>query len=251
MRDRDTKGEWIYGINPVTESIRSGRKINAVYVQGQLQRHGHIAGIVDAAKAKGIPVKTESREFFDARFQKGHQGVAALVGRKETIAVEELLEIPAQKGEQPFFIILDGIEDPRNFGAILRVADAAGAHGVVFQSRRSAGITPVVSKASAGALEHIPLVEAVNIKHAMEKMKRADITLIGAEADAPVTLWEVDLTVPLALVVGSEGEGVRRTVRDLCDLVVKLPMRGVVNSLNVSVAAGILSYEVLRQRARA
>lgn len=242
------EGEWIYGVNPVAEAIRAGRAISALYIQGQLQRHGHIAAVIDAAKAKGIPVKAEAKEFFDSRFPKGHQGIAALAGRKKTIAVEDLLDIPAQRGAVPFFIVLDSIEDPRNFGAILRVADAAGAQGVVFQAHRAAGITPAAAKASAGALEHIPLVEAVNIKHAMEKMKQAGITIIGAEADAPAALWDVDMTVPLALVMGSEGEGLRRTVRERCDRVVSLPLRGVVGSLNVSVATGILAYEVVRQR---
>ncbi|MEW6115299.1 MAG: 23S rRNA (guanosine(2251)-2'-O)-methyltransferase RlmB [Nitrospirota bacterium] len=248
MRDREEKGAWIYGINPVAEAVKSGRMITALYVHEQSRGHKPVRKILDAAKAAGVPIKFEKKEFFESRFQKGHQGVAALTGKKKTISIEELLEIPASRNEPPFFIILDGIEDPRNFGAILRVADASGAHGVVFQSRRSAGITPVVAKASAGALEHVNLAEAVNIKHAMEKMKKADITIIGAEADTELTVWDVDLRAPLALVVGSEGEGLRRTVREMCDHIVRLPMKGTVNSLNVSVATGILSYEIMRQR---
>ncbi len=239
------KDLWIYGINPVGEALRSGRRIITLYT---LAQKGHAKDIVEAARAKGIPVKSMDRKFFDDRFHKGHQGIAAIVERKKTIGIEELMEIPGRKGETPFFLILDLIEDPRNFGAILRVADAAGMHGVVFQSHRSAGITPVVSKSSAGALEHVNLVEMPNIKHAMEKMKRADITLIGAEAGADRALWDIDMRVPLALVVGSEGEGLRRTVREMCDHLVTLPLHGAVNSLNVSVATGILAYEVLRQR---
>ncbi|MFO0753117.1 MAG: 23S rRNA (guanosine(2251)-2'-O)-methyltransferase RlmB [Thermodesulfovibrionales bacterium] len=239
------KDLWIYGINPVGEALRSGRRIITLYI---LAQKGHAQDIVGAARTKGIPVKAVDRKFFDERFPKGHQGIAAVVEKKKTIGIEELLEMPGQKGEVPFFLILDLIEDPRNFGALLRVADSAGMHGVVFQSHRSAGLTPLVAKASAGALEHVHLVEMPNIKHAMEKMRRADIALIGAEAGAERTLWDTDMRLPLALVVGSEGEGLRRTVRELCDAVVTLPQQGAVNSLNVSVAAGILAYEVLRQR---
>jgi len=246
MKRIQDKGDWTYGINPVLEAIKSGRKINTVYVYDQSRQNLNM--IIEAAKANGIPVKSEARIFFDNRFHKGHQGVAASAGKRETITVEELLGIPARRGEIPFFVILDTIEDPRNFGAIIRIADAAGVHGVVFQSHRSAGLTPVAAKASAGALEYVTLVETVNIKHAMEKMRKADVTLIGAEAGTDKTLWDIDLHVPLAMVVGSEGAGLRRTVRDMCDMTVSLPMKGTVNSLNVSVAAGILAYEVMRQR---
>ncbi|MGO9013422.1 MAG: 23S rRNA (guanosine(2251)-2'-O)-methyltransferase RlmB [Dissulfurispiraceae bacterium] len=246
MKRIQDKGEWTYGINPVLEAIKSGRRISAVYVYQQ-SRHT-LSTIIEAASANGIPVKFETKEFFESRFHKGHQGIAASAGKRKTISIEELLNIPARTGEVPFFIVLDSIEDPRNFGAILRVADAARVHGVVFQSHRSAGITPVTAKASAGALEHVYLAETVNIKHAMEKMRKADIVLIGAEAGTGKTLWNIDMRVPLALVVGSEGAGLRRTVRDMCDMTVSLPMKGKVNSLNVSVAAGILAYEVMRQR---
>lgn len=242
----DKKAEWLYGFNPVLEAIKSGRKITAVYIYKQ--RHEQTRDIIKLANAKGIPVEFEEKDFFDARFPKGHQGVAAVVQKKKALGIEDLLNIPVRKGVPLFFLILDLIEDPRNFGAILRVADAAGVDGVVYQSHRSAGITPVVAKASAGALEHVNLVEVVNIKHAIEKMKQSDIAIIGAEAGAGLSLWDVDMKLPLALVIGSEGHGLRKTVRDMCDYLVSLPMKGAVNSLNVSVAAGILSYEIMRQR---
>jgi 23S rRNA (guanosine2251-2'-O)-methyltransferase len=247
--ERNEKESWIYGVNPVMEALHSGRKIFALYTLANTG-HDHARTVMDAARSQGVPVKTEDRKFFEDRFPKGHQGVAASLEPKKTVDIEELLEIPEQKGEVPFFIILDLIEDPRNLGAVLRVADAAGVHGVVYQSHRSAGITPVTAKASAGALEHVTMVEMVNIKHAIEKMKKADITIVGAEGGAGMSLWECDMRGPLALVVGSEGEGLRRTVRDMCDQLVSLPMHGAVNSLNVSVAAGILAYEALRQRER-
>jgi len=246
---KDDRVNWIYGVNPVSEAIKSGRLINAVYVRQESQKH--LSSIIEAAKAHGIHVKFETKDFFEGRFHKGHQGIAAHAAKKETVSVEDLLAIPAKKGEAPFFIILDNIEDPRNFGAILRVADAAGVHGVVFQSHRSAGITPVTAKSSAGALEHVNVAETVNIKHAMEKMKKDDIVLIGAEAGAGIEPWNLDMSGPISIVIGSEGEGLRRTVREMCDMTASLPMKGTVNSLNVSVAAGILAYEVLRQRQKA
>ena len=246
MQKKEDRLNWIYGVNPVSEAIKSGRRVNAIFVLQQSRQH--LSPLLEAAKDAGIPVKLETKYFFDSRFHKGHQGIAAEAAPKKTMNVEDLLDIPSKIGEAPFFIILDTIEDPRNFGAILRVADAAGVHGVVFQSHRSAGITPITAKSSAGALEHINLAETVNIKHAMTKMKKEGITLIAAEAGSGARPWDIDMSVPLAIVMGSEGEGLRRTVREMCDTAVSLPMKGTVNSLNVSVAAGIIAYEVLRQR---
>ncbi|NTU43113.1 MAG: 23S rRNA (guanosine(2251)-2'-O)-methyltransferase RlmB [Nitrospirales bacterium] len=243
------KREWIYGINPVQEAIRSGRIISVLCIASQ--RQAQIQGIAAVAESKGIPLEVKERDFFDSRFPKGHQGIAAEVLRKETVGIDELLHLPGKKGETPFFLILDCIEDPRNFGAILRVAESLGAHGVVFQSRRSAGITPLVAKASAGALEHVSLSEVVNVKHAIKKMKEMDIKIIGAEADSDLMPWDVDMREPVAIVMGSEGEGLRRTVKEMCDIIVRIPMQGMVNSLNVSVATGIISYEVVKQRMRA
>jgi 23S rRNA (guanosine2251-2'-O)-methyltransferase len=245
MKDKGGKAEWLYGFNPVLEAIKSGRKIKTVYISKQ--RHEQVQKIIELAKAEGISIDFAEKDFFDARFHKGHQGVAAVVEKKRFLTIDELLAIPEKK-ESAFFLVLDLIEDPRNFGAILRVADAAGVHGVVFQSHRSAGITPIVSKASAGALEYVNLAEVVNIKHAIDKMKVLNITIVGAEAGSELTPWDIDMKGPMAFVIGSEGQGLRKTVREMCDFVVSLPMRGKVNSLNVSVATGILSYEVIRQR---
>ncbi len=242
----DSGEHYIYGINPVSEALKSDRKIRALFIHGQSAKH--LRPIIDLAQSKHVPIKYVEKDFFDTRFDKGHQGIAASTSPKKTIDVDELLTRAFNRTPTPFFLVLDCLEDPRNFGAILRVADAAGVDGVVFQSRRSAGLTPVVYKASAGAIEHVDLAEVVNIKHAIRMMKERDITIIGAEADSQSSLWDVDMTVPLALIVGSEGEGLRRTVRDQCDIVVNLPMKGMVNSLNVSVATGVIAYEVMRQR---
>jgi len=238
--------EWIYGINPVFEALRAKRDIKAVYISPG--RHEKMPQIMREAEIRGIPVENSDSDFFDSTFPKGHQGVAARVLQKSYMSLDDLLKIPSGKNETPLFVILDCIEDPRNFGAILRSVDASGAHGVVIQAYRSASLRPEVSKASAGAVEHVPVAMVTNIKHALRRMKDEGITVLGAEADAKTSLWEMDLTVPLCIVIGSEGRGVRKTVMEHCDGVANLPMRGKINSLNVSVAAGIILFEALRQR---
>ena len=237
--------EWIYGLNPVIEAIRSGRNIKVVYVS--YARRERIHDIKKEAEQRGISIEGAEPLFFDNKFPKGHQGIAAKVFRRSYVSLDDLLNVPQRKGEAPLFVILDSVEDPRNFGGILRSVDAAGAHGVVIQSYRSVSLGPEVSKASAGAVEYVPVSMVANIKHAMHKMRDAGIIIIGAEASGS-SVWESDLTVPLALVLGSEGKGIRRTVGENCDMILSLPMRGKVNSLNVSVASGIFLFEVLRQR---
>lgn len=236
----------IYGMNPVMEALRSGLA-STVYVYSG--RRKQASELMDEAGARGASLKVmHDMGFFDLRFPKGHQGVAADLKEASIYDVGDLMDIPAQRGEQPFFLILDGIEDPRNLGAMLRSAEAAGVHGVVMEKRRSAPIGPEAVKASAGAALHMPVAVISNIKNAMRSMKEAGITIVGAEAGSPSRPPEIEMTGPLALVVGSEGSGLRKTVLEACDFVVSLPIKGKVNSLNASVAAGILVYEVLRQR---
>jgi 23S rRNA (guanosine2251-2'-O)-methyltransferase len=232
----------------VREAFRGNRQIKAVFVSEL--RHRVLREMKKEAEARGIPFHIAGRDFFDLHFMKGHQGVAAEVIPKGYTPIQELLNIPVQKQENPFFLVLDCIEDPRNFGAILRVADAAGIHGIVIQSRRSVTLEADVSKASAGAVEYVPVCMVPNIKHALREMKEAGIFILGADEDAERNVWETDLAVPLAMVMGSEGKGVRRTVAGLCDLRVKIPMQGAIHSLNVSVATGIFAFEILRQRSQ-
>lgn len=239
---------YIYGLNPVSEALKSGTKIRSIFINRQSA--SNMRALIDLAEARLISVEFVEKDFFDTKFDKGHQGIAALAAPKEVLDIDDLLDRAFAKSSQPFFIVLDCIEDPRNFGAILRVADATGVNGVIFQTRRSAGLTPGVYKSSAGAIEHVNLAEVVNIKHAVALMKERDVTVIGAEANANLSLWDVDMTVPLAVIVGSEGEGMRRTVKETCDALVRLPMQGTLNSLNVSVAAGVIAYEVMRQRVK-
>lgn len=239
---------WIYGLNPVLEAIRAGRNIKEVYLSSS--RHEKLSLIEKEIERRKIPVKIVDIKFFNDLFPKGHQGIAAKGSQKGYIDIDDLLNIPVNKNELPFFLILDCIEDPRNVGAILRSAEAAGVHGVIVQAYRSAGLGAEVSKASAGAVEYVPVSQVSNIKHAISKMKKMDITIIGAEAGSELMPWDIDLSSPVGLVIGSEGKGLRKTVAEKCDFITSLPMKGIINSLNVSVAAGILMFEILRQRTR-
>jgi 23S rRNA (guanosine2251-2'-O)-methyltransferase len=242
--------EWIYGSNPVLEALRAGRNIRTVYLCSGRHEKVKVEEIRREAEIRGVQVEAADHPFFDSRFPKGHQGVAARAFQKEYLSIEELISgVSGAKGA-PLLVILDGIEDPRNLGAIMRSVDAAGGHGIVIQSHRSASPGPEASKASAGAVEHVAVSVVSNIKHAMRQMKESGITVIGAESGDYPAIWDVDLTVPLAVIIGSEGRGMRKTVRENCDMIVTIPMKGKINSLNASVAAGILLFEILRQRYR-
>lgn len=248
-RERPRSGDreaWVYGLNPVLEALRAGRDVKTVYLLGG--RRDKLDEIERETAARGVAIKRADDAFFESRFPKGHQGIAAAVAPRKYAALDDILAVPGQKDQMPLFLILDLIEDPRNFGAILRVADAGGVHGVVIQSHRSATLTPEAVKASAGAAEYMPVAMVSNIKHAIRTMKDAGITVIGAEAGGRHEVWTTDLAVPLAVVIGSEGRGLRRTVSEDCDIIVSLPMKGTVNSLNASVAAGIITFEIMRQR---
>lgn len=240
--------EWICGLNPVLEAIRSGRQIHKVFLSAS--RREKTADIQDEVRRRGIAIQKVDLQFFDSRFHKGHQGIAAVAAQREYADFDELLELPDRKNDTPLFLILDSVEDPRNFGAILRVADAGGVHGVIIQSHRSASLSPEAVKASAGASEYVPVSMVPNIKHAIKEMKESGITVIGAEAGSENKIWDLDLNQPLALVIGSEGKGMRKTVREDCDILVTLPMKGKINSLNASVATGIIIFEIMRQRTR-
>jgi 23S rRNA (guanosine2251-2'-O)-methyltransferase len=237
---------WIYGINPLFEAIKAGRKIKKIFLSSG--RHEKASEIRKEAAMRNIPVTIVDPAFLDNMFKKGHQGIAASVLPKHYVPVDELLDIPLKKNEIPFFLILDCVEDPRNFGALLRVADAAGIHGIVIQSHRSVTLSAEVAKVSAGAVEYVPVTIVTNIKHAIREMRESGITIVGTDAGAQDVLWDIDLTIPIALVIGSEGKGLRKTVSNLCDMRIKIPMRGKINSLNVSVAASICAFEILRQR---
>jgi 23S rRNA (guanosine2251-2'-O)-methyltransferase len=233
----------IYGINPVLEALRAGR-VTALRLSARGdERHAEIASL---AANQGIPVRRANAAELDRFARRGaHQGVVADVRDARDFSVEELV---ASAGIAPLLVVLDGIEDPHNVGAILRTVDAAGAHGVIRQSRHAAPLEGAAAKASAGAVSHVRVAEVVNIARALETLKAAGVWTVGLAGDSPTTYDAVDLTLPTALVVGAEGAGLRRLVRERCDWVVSIPMAGHVQSLNVSVATGIALFEALRQR---
>ena len=237
----------ISGRNAVSEALVSGRPINSVYI-----KKGGISGslkvIVSKAKQQGIAVKEVDQKKLD--FMCGfsnHQGVAASAAEKEFSSFEDILDCASDRKENPFILICDEIEDPHNFGAILRTAECSGAHGVIIPKRRSAGLTFSVGKASAGAIEHIHVARVNNLADTIEKLKSQGIWIYAADMDGD-NWCELDYRGPCALVIGSEGKGISRLIKEKSDFKVSLPLMGKINSLNASVAAGILSYEICRQR---
>ena len=235
----------IVGRNAVMEALKSGRPLDSVLI-ARGERQGSIGAIVARCRDNGIPVKETDSRKLDA-MASNHQGVIAIAACKDYVTLDELFAAAEQKGEPPFFIVCDELEDPHNLGAILRTAEAAGAHGVVVPRRRSVGLTGAVYKASAGAVEYVPVARVANINDALSEMKKRGMWIYGLDMDGE-NWCSTDLTGAMALVVGSEGRGVSRLVRENCDFVLSLPMSGHINSLNASVACGIVLYEAARQR---
>lgn len=246
MKILSSRERTIYGVNPVKEALRAKRRF--VFIQIQKGREAALRDIIEHARQLSIRIEFLDSHYFDRNLPSGHQGVSARVIDSRNSTIEDLFSVARDSGQLPFFLILDSVQDPRNFGALLRVADAAGVHGVIYQRMRSTSFSVTASKASAGAIEHVNLIETANIKNIMTRLTEQGLTLIAADQDANKTLWETDLVVPLALVIGSEGEGLRQTVARLCHQSIKIPMFGNINSLNVSVATAVLCFEVLRQR---
>lgn len=244
-RERTT--DAIAGRNAVLEALKSGKTVDTVYVL-QGDRQGSISKIIALAKDGGIPVKEVSAEkLIQLAGGETHQGVAAVMAAIEYASVDDILARAKEKDEPPFIIIADGIEDPHNLGALIRTAEAAGAHGMIIPKRRSASVTAAVFKASAGACAHLPVAKVANIPATIDELKENGVWIYGADMDA--TPWcKQDFGGAVGLVIGSEGEGMGRLVKDKCDFIVSLPMLGRVSSLNASVAGGILMFEVARQR---
>jgi 23S rRNA (guanosine2251-2'-O)-methyltransferase len=236
----------IYGINPVLEALRAGR-VRSVRVSGRADQR--VQEVLRLAGAHGAKVMRVDAADLDRAARGGvHQGVVAELGDAPEYDVADLVR---GASGAPLIVVLDGVEDPHNFGAILRVADAAGVDGVVRQTRRSASVDGVAAKASAGAIAHVRMATVVNIARAVDELKGANVWTVGLAGDADECYSDIDLTLPTALVLGAEGEGLRRLVRETCDRTVRIPMGGHVASLNVSVAAGIVLFEAVRQRAAA
>ena len=241
--------EMLYGINPVMEALKAQRReIRGVFLATG-RRDRRVDELEALAREKGVAVKRVDAETLEGLCGTDHhQGVALDAGALPGMAPEDLLLLAKKRGESPFFVILDSIEDPRNLGAIIRTAHCAGAHGVVVPKDRSAQLTSLVSKASAGAMEHMPVAVVTNIAKTMETLKEGGLWLAGLDADGECSLFGGDFTGPVGIVVGSEGKGIRPLVKKGCDFIVSIPLNGVVDSLNASVAASLVMYEVVRQR---
>ena len=247
-QEKELKNDIIEGRNAVIEALRAGRAIDKIFIaKGDVDKTlGHIAS---KAREKGIVVVEADRRKLDFMSQThAHQGVVALAAVREYCEIADILAVAAERNEAPFVIVCDEISDPHNLGAIIRSAECAGAHGVIIPKRRSAGLTAIVDKASAGAAEHMAIARVPNISAAIKELKNNGLWVYGTAADGQNGLWSTDLTGAIALVIGSEGEGMSRLVKESCDFILSLPMKGQVSSLNASTAAAVTMYEVLRQR---
>lgn len=248
MELSENREDLIEGRNAVIEALRAGRTIDKIYIaKGDVdQTLGHIAS---KARSAGVVVVEADRRKLEAMSQThAHQGVIALCAVKEYCTVADILAIAQARGEPPFVIVCDEISDPHNLGAIIRSAECAGAHGVIIPKRRSAGLTAVVDKTSAGAVEHVAIARVPNLSAAIGELKKSGLWVYGAAAEGASPMWQTDLTGPVCLVIGSEGDGIGRLVRENCDFLVSIPLKGQISSLNASAAAAVLMYEVLRQR---
>ena len=237
----------IEGRNAVLEAFRAGKTIDKLYVQDGV-KDGPIQSIIREAKKQDTIVNFVSRERLNQMSEEGHhQGVIAHAAAYEYAEVEDILKAAEEKGEPPFIFLLDGIEDPHNLGAIIRTANLAGAHGVIIPKRRASGLTAVVAKTSAGALNYTPVAKVTNLAATIEELKEKGLWFVCADMNGEL-MYRLNLKGPVGLVIGGEGDGVGRLVRDKCDMVASIPMKGDIDSLNASVAAGVLAYEIVRQR---
>ena len=238
----------IEGRNAVTEALRSGTAIDTVYLaKGETDRTlSRIAA--DAKKAGAVVVEADRRKLDAMSLTHSHQGIIAVAAVRAYATVEDILSIAEARGEKPLLVVCDEISDPHNLGAIIRTAECAGAHGVVIPKRRSAGLTAVVAKSSAGAVSYMPVARVPNIPALLKDLKKQGIWVFGAAAEGTVSLYGADFKNAAAIVIGSEGDGMTRLVRENCDFLVSIPMKGRISSLNASAAAAILLYEALRQR---
>ncbi|MGI6038134.1 MAG: 23S rRNA (guanosine(2251)-2'-O)-methyltransferase RlmB [Limnochordia bacterium] len=235
----------IPGRNPVLEALRAGRPMDKLLIAGQRG----LEPIISLAKKAGIPMERVDKAQLD-RLVPGinHQGVVALIPERDYASLEDIFARAAERAEAPFVLLLDGLQDPQNLGSILRSAEAGGVHGIIIPKHRAVGLTTGAVKAAAGAAEYVPVVQVTNLVRTMEELKGRGLWLAGAEADGELLYFQADLKGPLGLVIGGEGKGLSRLVRENCDFTLRLPLQGALNSLNAGVAAGILIFEVVRQK---
>lgn len=248
-REQNDNTLIIEGRNAVLEAFRSGRPIDKVFILDGCQ-DGPVRTIVREAKKHDTILNFVGKERLSQLSETGkHQGVIACAAAYEYADIEDMFKLAEKRGEDPFFILLDNIEDPHNLGAIIRTANLAGAHGVIIPKRRAVGLTAVVAKTSAGALNYTPVAKVTNLAKTMEELKERGMWFVCADMGGE-SMYKLNLTGSIGLVIGSEGEGVGRLVKEKCDFIAAIPMKGEIDSLNASVAAGVLSYEIVRQRMR-
>ena len=237
----------IEGRNAVLEALRAGKPIDKLYVLDGCP-DGPVRTIIREAKKGDTIINYVKKERLDQLSETGHhQGVIAMAASYEYATVEDILEKAREKGEAPFIFVLDNIEDPHNLGAMIRTANLAGAHGVISPKRRAVGLTPTVARTSAGAINYTPVAKVTNLKQTMEQLKKEGMWFVCADMDG-TPYYQMDLKGPMGLVIGNEGEGVSRLIKETCDFVASIPMKGDIDSLNASVAAGVLAFEIARQR---
>lgn len=239
--------EIIIGRNPVIEALRAGRSINKIFISEQINRQTE-REIRTYAKNVDAVVQKVPKSRLDKLSKGKHQGIIAYVTPYRYSSIKQILNNAKKKSELPFLLILDELEDPHNLGAILRTADATGVHGIIIPKRRAVGLTETVAKASAGAIEHVPVARVTNIASTIDELKANNIWIVGTDEKGSKDYRTLDGDTPIALVIGNEGKGISRLVKDKCDWTIRLPMKGSISSLNASVAAGILMYEIYRNR---
>ena len=241
--------EIIEGRNPVIEALRAGRPLNKVLLASNIGQHSAIAEILHLSKAQGIPVEYVTRDALDRMSAtRTHQGVIASAAAQAYVSLEDLLAVSRAKNEPPLFCLLDGVEDPQNLGAVIRTAEASGIHGVIIPSRRAAGLTAAVARASAGAVAYLPVARVANLSQTIDALKESGVWVVGLDAAGTLDYTGIDFKPPTAIVIGGEGKGLSELVRKKCDFLARIPMRGKISSLNASVAAALVMYEAVRQR---
>ena len=239
--------EIIGGKNPVLEALRADRDINKIWIAEGVQKRS-ITELLQLANERKVIVQFVPKKKIDGLTDSNHQGVAAAVAAYNYAELEDLFKVAESRSEDPFFLILDELEDPHNLGSIMRTADAVGVHGLIIPKRRAVGLTAVVAKSSTGAIEHIPVVRVNNLSQIVDELKKRGVWIAGTDAKESVDYRRMDASLPLAVIIGSEGKGMSRILREKCDFLYQLPMVGHVTSLNASVAASLLMYEVYRKR---
>lgn len=248
MMKEEKYEDQVEGRNAVIELLESGRDINKIFIL-EGERHGSINKIIAMAKERKIVLTMVNKTKLNQMAQtENNQGVIAIVPPFDYCEVEDILENAKQREEKPFILILDGIEDPHNLGSIIRTAETAGVHGIIIPKRRSASVNSTVSKVSAGAVEHMKIARVNNINETIRYLKENDVWICGTDMDAKKYYYQEDYTGPIAIIIGSEGFGMSRLVKENCDFLVKIPMKGKITSLNASVSAGIVIYEAVKQR---